>query len=213
MEAEKALLQVTQAHQAAQTATEQAPDEEHQRVAAEALAKVAPAEQAVAEKQGALEAAEKTLAEASGAVEAAKASLDRLNAAAKHWSAAAVNAQAIAIRREAADADVALEEQLAGFTESSTALTTRADLVNAKRAEREQLASGFKTPPTPEVLAELEATLTALDITVEREVQALAKAEDEAIARRVELEMAAASNRGKSLESAALKTAYQHLRE
>jgi Planctomycete cytochrome C/WD domain, G-beta repeat len=208
-EAEKTLQQAIEIHKAAQAGAEQSPGEASAKIAADALARIAPAEQALAQQRATLEAAEKNAAEAAAALEKARPTLAALHAAAKRWNAAAINTRALATRRQAEESRLALEETHLDFTRSAATLATRAEALNAKRDERDRFASHSQTThQSPAIAAEIQATLAAIDVRIAAEQASLTAAENDTLRVRDSVEHSAPLVHGSGQESAALRAAY-----
>ncbi|MES2657869.1 MAG: c-type cytochrome domain-containing protein [Verrucomicrobiota bacterium] len=209
-EVEKSRQQADEIQKAAQAGAEQTKSEGATKIAADAIARVQAIDQAIPGAKTALEAAEKTVAEATAALANSQAPLVAMNAAVKHWTAASINSKALATRREAAESAIALEDSQLNFTQSASQISLRAEALNSKRAERDQLAHQFKkTPLPPELAAELEATLAAIDIRIDQELAALQQAENETLATRDTIEQSAPLARTKSTEADSLQAAYR----
>ncbi len=176
--------------------------------------RIQPAEDALAAKRIAAEAAGKALADATASLEATEAGLAPLDASAKQWKAAAINARALTTDRKARDAWFEAEDQLAAFSQFAVTLAAQSDVLNAKRNERKRLAASFAGQPlAPEVAAELQATLTALGISAGRELEALRKLETEALALRDEIDRLSPVAHRARLEADRLRLAYHKARE
>ncbi len=133
-----------------------------------------------------------------------------LKAAVKRWTAAAINTKAIFTRRESEDLSIALEDSQVNFTRSADQISVQQKVLATKRAEREQFAHQFKNLPlSEETTAEIAATLTAIDISIGRELETLRKFQDEVIASRDSIEQAALIAQAKRTETASLTTAYR----
>jgi len=209
-EFEKKLQEAIEIRKAAQSGASQNPNDDTARILAEAESRVQSAEQAIQPARASLESAEKTVTGASSAVDAAQSVLASLNAAVNHWSAATINFKAITTRREAEESAVALEESQFNFSQIAASTSLRADALNSKRTERQQFAKQFaKATLSPEAVEELQATLTAIDIRIDRELEALQQAENEVITTRESIEQSAPVTHQKRAESDRLHTAYR----
>ncbi|MEO5916332.1 MAG: c-type cytochrome domain-containing protein [Luteolibacter sp.] len=209
-EVEKSRQQADEIQKAAQAGAEQTKSEGAVKIAADAMARVQAIDQGIPGAKSALEAAEKTVAETAAALATTQAPLVAMNAAVKHWTAAAINSKAIVTRHNATESAVALEDSQLNFTKSAGQISLRADALNSKRAEREQLASRFKqSPPSPEIAAELEATLAAIDISIGRELEALQQSENEVATTRDTIEQSAPLAFAKTAEADSLRAAYR----
>lgn len=212
-EATKAHQQAIAIHKAAQSGAEQSPGETSAKIAADALARIQPAEQAITQQKAALEAAEKTAADSAAATATAKALLTSVRSTAKHWNAAAINTRALATAREAETTAATLEDTQLTFTGSADVLTSRAEILNARREERERLqlfVTALPTPVSPETTAELQATLTAIDILIGQDQQALRQAETEVLQLKSGIDRTAPAATAKKHESLTLRAAYEN---
>lgn len=132
-----------------------------------------------------------------------------LNAAIKRWSAAAINTKAIATRHQADESAVTLDASQLNFTRSADKITFQAVALNQKRNEREQLAKQLETSGlAPEIAAEIEATLAAIDIQIARQRDAFHQAENETLGQRDSIEQLAPLVHGLNAESISLRKSY-----
>lgn len=211
-EATKAHQQAVEIHKAAQAGAEQSPGEPSAKIAADALARIAPAEQAIAQCKAALEAAEKAAAGSAAAIEPIKAQLAATRSAEKHWQAAAINTRALTTAREAETGAAALEESQSTFSTVTANLAAAADTLNARRHERGQLellAANLPTPVSIGTAIELQATFAALDIRISQTQEAYQEAERRMMELKAGIEQAAPAAMAKRQESVSLKQAYQ----
>lgn len=211
-EATKAHQQAVEIHKAAQAGAEQSPGEPSTKIAADALARIAPAEQAVAQCKAALEAAEKAAAGSAAAIEPIKAQLAATRSAEKHWQAAAINTRALATAREAETGAAALEESQSTFSTVTAYLAAAAETLNARRHERGQLellAANLPTPVSIGTAIELQATFAALDIRISQAQEAHQEAERRMMELKAGIEQSAPAAMAKRQESVSLKQAYQ----
>lgn len=211
-EASKAHLQAIEIHKAAQAGAEQSPGETSAKIAADALARVQPSEQAVAQNKAALDTAEKAAADAAAATETAKAALTAIQSVSKRWQAATINTRALATAREAESTALALDDSQITFTETAATLAARAEALNARRHEREQLqilAATFPAPVSAETTAELEATLAAIDIRISQDRQAYQEAERQTLELKSGIDTSAPAAAAKKQESVSLRISYQ----
>jgi hypothetical protein len=154
------------------------PDDAAKKLVEDAAARIPPAAQAIEGKKAALEAAQKALNEATSARNAAQSRLDQLKAAAKRWSAAAINTRLLNARVSAETTSAKTEESRLAFTQAAEKVAKQAEILNQKRNERAQLAARADTPEwSAETRAELAATLAAIDIMIARELEAYQAAE------------------------------------
>lgn len=157
-----------------------------------------------------LKAAETSVAEATATLAQARETVTKLNAEKHHWAAAAINARAISTRRLASESAAALEDAQLAFTAAARVLTQAADDLDAKRAELASFSARLATPEaSPEVLAEIEATVEALRIATETRHTRWRTAEDELLARRETVEKSAPGTHATASEARQLTAAYQ----
>ena len=180
------------------------------KIAAEAAARIQAIDQALAGAKSVLESAEKSLAEATAGVTSNQAPVAALNASLKRWNAATINTKALATRREAADTVTALEESQLTFSKSAGLVSQQFDTLNAKRAERAGLTRFLQQKsPSPEVSEDIRATLAAIDISIDRQLEALQQAENELLATRDTIDQSAPTAHGKAAEADSLRAAYR----
>ncbi|MES2475831.1 MAG: c-type cytochrome domain-containing protein [Verrucomicrobiota bacterium] len=170
----------------------------------------ADAESVIPAAKAQLGAAETSIAEANAAVEKARATVVALQASAKHWSAAAINARAISTRQRATATAIALEDSQLAFTTTATEISPSAAALQAKRAEFTAFAVQLQKPGSaPEIVAEIEATLSALRIRIELGESANRAAEDQLLAQRATNEQAARDAHAAAAEARQLASDYQ----
>lgn len=211
-DATKAHQQAVEIHKAAQAGAGQSPGDASAKIAADALARIAPAEQAIAQCKAALEAAEKAAAESTAAIEPVKAQLTAIRSTAKHWQAAAINTRALTTAREAETGAATLEETQSTFSTATADLTKAAETLNARRHEREQLEHFAANLPTPVSIAtavELQATYAALDIRISQAEEGYQQAGQQMIELKSGIDQTAPVAIAKKQESITLKQAYQ----
>ncbi len=137
------------------------------------------------------------------------AKLAPLKAAAKRWSAAAINTKALASRRQAEEFAITLDSSQLSFTQSADKITFQASALNQKRKQREQLAKQLKTSGlSGEVTAEIEATLHALEIQIARQRAAFLQAENETLHQHDSIERLAPLVHRLNAESISLRKSY-----
>jgi len=139
------------------------------------------------------------------------AKLDALKATRKRWSAAEINTRALAAATTAAANVQQAATQFETFTAAAAALTASADQLNAKRAERRQfatVASQRQPPPAPEIQAEIDATLAALDAVINRHRETHLRLEREALGHRTTIEQSAAPFQTTVTSARSLRQAY-----
>ena len=140
---------------------------------------------------------------------AADDSLTKLKSSFKYWTAAAINTQVLATRREAEEASTAMDECGVNFAQFSSAIALRAAALNSKRNERESLAHELrKGGKAAEVGAELHATLAAIDIKIELGEDEFRRSESELIELRSAFERAAPLAHQKATETISLTREY-----
>lgn len=142
------------------------------------------------------------------------AALAALNTARKHWNAAAINTRALEARRIAAESAIRTDDAMNAFTPAADRITRQAETLNRKRSQREQLAGRAGDPDvSAQTRAEITATLAALDIVIDRELEALRAAENEfgELARSIDPNARMAQD--KKLEAESLTRAYQEARK
>jgi len=127
----------------------------------------------------------------------------------KRWTSAGINTRALAAHREAEEKALVTEEQQLSFTRSAAAIAAQATVLNQKRNQREQLANHSTNGLSPEVSAELKATLSAADLRISLELEALRKAEDASVSVGQTIDQNAPIATAKRVESNALKTTYR----
>jgi len=139
--------------------------------------------------------------------------LNNLKNSLKHWSAAAINTHAIHTRHELLEVTAATQEHQDHFIEAAVAITFQTDVLNKKRTERAQLAA-IPTSAThsPEVLAELQATLTAIEIRIATEEKNLLAREQELISLHQSINQSAPLAHQKAADLHSLLSAYQEAR-
>jgi WD40 repeat protein/cytochrome c551/c552 len=127
----------------------------------------------------------------------------------KRWSAAAINSKSIATRHQAEEFAVTLDASQLNFTRSADTTALQATALNQKRNEREQLAKQLQTSGlAPEIAAEIEATLTALDIRIARQQATFKQAENETLSQRDSVDQLATLVHGLNAESISLRKSY-----
>jgi hypothetical protein len=208
-DAEKTLRQAAELHQVAKASGEQSNNEESVKIMAQELDRLQSAEKAILPLKQAMEAAEKTVADTRTACEQAKTSVLTLQAAAKKWSAAAINSRALIARREAEESVNAMEESQLDFTKSVADIGTQTAALNEKRIACEQLTNFLITKSlSPEVELELRATLTAVEIKVALEHESLRQSEDEILNKRNAIEEKAPVAQKSAAGASSLREAY-----
>jgi hypothetical protein len=174
--AEKVQRQSIEIHKAALEGATQAPNDASKKLVADAAKRIPSAEKKLQDSRTAFEAAEKKHAEATASHNAAKAALAGLLDSRKHWTAAAINTRAIETRQSAQSSATAAEDAQLVFTAAARQVAEHAARLNRKRGERRTLAAA-KPSATPEIQAEIAATLAALDLVISRELETLRQSE------------------------------------
>jgi DNA-binding beta-propeller fold protein YncE len=141
--------------------------------------------------------------------EEARTALLEIDAALKHWTAAAINARAIANRHQAEECARAVQDQQNLFVTSATNLTIQSDALNSTRNQRALLANSLnRNDLSIHRMEETQATLAAIDIRIAREIEELSKAENETIALKDRIEKDAPLAHEKQIETTSLFDAY-----
>ncbi len=201
---------LTELQKVAKAEAEPSKNEAAVKTAAEATARLQAIDQALTTAKATLETAEKAVAESSTGLSSSQSSLAAILASIKHWTAAGINAKAIATRREAAESVITLEESHLTFTTAATRISQHTAALNAKRSDRNQLAALRRQQTlSPEMAEEIRATLAAVDISIDRELSDLQQAESELIATREAIEQSAPLTHGKAVEAESLRVAYR----
>ena len=112
----------------------------------------------------------------------AKAELTTLNQSVKHWSAAAINTRVLATRLQADENADATHEHQDRFTQAAAALTIQTTALNKKRSDYSRLLTSLPSQLSREAHAELQATLTAVEIRIAAELEALVTCEQALLA-------------------------------
>lgn len=210
-EAENAHHQTIEIQKAAQAG---AADEASKKLAEEAAARIAPAEQTVKTKRAELEATEKSLAEATAARDAANAALTALKNARKRWSAASINTRLLETRRIVEASSSTHGETQTSFTEAARKVTRQAEILNETRAGHARLAAHPDIARwSPEARAELAATLGAIELVIARELEAYQGAEAELEKLAHTIDSATILVQDKQLEADSLQQAYHQALE
>ena len=177
-EAENSHRQAIQIRKAAEAGVAQAADEANRKLAEDAARRVTSAEQALQAKRKELADTEAAKSTAEQEIKQREAKLGQLRASLKRWSAATINTRRLSAENEAITKTSELEQTHDEFTAAAREVTTRAEILNRKRSERDQLAAVSASKGLADVdHAELEATLDAVDAVIASELEALRDAE------------------------------------
>ena len=177
-ESEKSLNQAREIHKAAEAGAVATPDEASKKIAADAHARIQPAEQLVQTRRGELEAAAKALTDATAARNAAQTPIDGLKHSLKRWTAASINTRLLKARQHAESKSAQTEDSQLAFAQAAQKVTKQAEILNRKRAERDQLASRARDPEwSPVNHDELAHTLAAIDRMIASELESYQAAE------------------------------------
>jgi WD40 repeat protein/mono/diheme cytochrome c family protein len=109
----------------------------------------------------------------------------------KHWFAAAINTKAIETRNQAGQSETKLVEFQNRFLLSANKLASKAVVLNTKRSEHRQLERLLEKHSSPEVTAEIQATLVALDFKIQEALAELNECETEQLGFRDSIEQTA----------------------
>ena len=152
---------------------------------------------------------EKSATENATIRDAANGRIGELKTARNRWSAAAINKQFFDVRRLAETSSIQTEESQLAFTQASQNVTRQAEVLNRKRSEHAHLsASADSANWSPEVRAELAATLTAVDLVIARELEAYQAAEADLDKLARSIDPVAVFAQEKKLEAESLRQAY-----
>ncbi len=124
----------------------------------------------------------------------------------KFWTAAAINSRALATRRAADEAALAVEESLLGFSHQAQAVTDRAAALRSKRDELARISR--YAADSPETAEEINATAAAVEISLARGTELLHRAENEMLELREGVDESAPLAHEKDCEAEALGEAY-----
>ncbi|NQX01008.1 hypothetical protein HQ447_10135 [bacterium] len=162
----------------------------------------------------ALQAAEKTAAEATAARDQAQSQLIFLAASVRHWIAAAINSQALATRREADAAALAVDEQQLNFARAAADVAIQSTALSAKRSEYEKIANQLKNNEMPPNLSEeVNVTLAAVEIRLAEAAASYSKLENDLLSQRDAIESSAPQAHQKQHDAISLHTAYRQASE
>jgi len=179
-----------------------------------AQARIKPSEDALGPIRKTAEEADKAAKESLAAIETVKSEFPKIKAAEKHWSAAAINANAIKANHDAEKSTLESEGELDGFAEAIKALEPRFASLSEKRGQQSKLSAKLSVNDlSAEVRTELDATISALGIIIAREADELRKLQDEALAARNSVEQKLPVAHLASVQASQLKQAYEKARQ
>jgi WD40 repeat protein len=143
------------------------------------------------------------------AEDAAQPELTSLRTSVKHWSAAAINTRALATRRQADESAEATHEHQDQFTQAAAAVAIQTLALNHKRSEYSQLRNLPPTLLSGEARAELQATLSAVEIRIATELEILTTREQDLLALHQSINQSAPLAHQNKEDLRALRNAYQ----
>lgn len=176
--------------------------------------RIKPAEDALPPLRKAIEEADQAAKESLAIVEAIKAELPQLQAAEKHWKAAAINADAIKSIKQAEQSSQESEDHMESFHEAMKAVETQLDVIALKRAELAKLHAYLSQDNlTHSLKTEASVTAIAVETIVQREVAVLRKLQDETLTARTTAEEKLSTAYIVSSQATTLKAAYEKARQ
>lgn len=132
-----------------------------------AQARIEPTLQQIEPARKAADESRKAVADESKTLEATKQEIETLRAREKSWSAAAINTHALNAASEAKLLVQQTEEKIGTFHQSLTDLESPTDLLNKKRAQRDEFAAALEKTALEGIhLEEAKATLDSLTASV-----------------------------------------------
>ncbi len=162
-----------------------------------------------AQQEQIIAAAGKTSEQTPEKLAKAKSALMEFNAARKHWTAAAINAKSITTRHQAEESALAIDDQQNQLFKSVAQLTIESNALNLKRSQRSSLANLLNRKHLDSILIqEINATLAAIDILIDRQIEEFSRAENETLEWRDQIERNAPLAHRKKVEAIALYEAY-----
>ncbi len=141
-------------------------------------------------------------------IAAAKKPVPTLEQSRKHWAAAVINTRLLRTRALAESSATATENANLAFTEAARNITRQAESLNRKRAQRHQFAAECKSA-TPEIRAEIAATLSAIDIIIARQLKSFHQSEIDLEKLAHSIDSSARLAHDKNLEAKFLQQAYR----
>ncbi|MFD0895049.1 hypothetical protein KBB96_03460 [Luteolibacter ambystomatis] len=178
------------------------------RAAAAAGERIKPADETIATRKKEMPAFEKGLNDARAEAEAAKARVPALQAAEKHWQAAAINTRALDARDTTRQLTQSATDQQADCRELVESIAKQGEVLAAKKAEREAFSAKLNEKALASYRGEMRATLSALDATIASRAEILAADERKLQELRDSMERLTVKLLGVSLEADDLKAAY-----
>ena len=180
---------------------------------ADAQAKVAPAEADLKGKQDALAALEKAHADAQAHFQAKQTEPLRLKQARNHWTAATINAKALAENAVATTLNQEFEDQTSSFADAAKRINEAATELNAQRqalAELDKKLHDAQSATTPDqtIIKLLEVDIKAKQQSLSSASSALQKAEAEMIEMRQTIDQKTPERHTKLILSSQLKADY-----
>jgi chromosome segregation ATPase len=180
---------------------------------ADAQAKVAPAEADLKGKQDALAALEKAHADAQAHFQAKQTEPLRLKQARNHWTAATINAKALAENAVATTLNQEFEDQTSSFADAAKRINEAATELNAQRQALAELAQKLHdaqsaTTPDQTIIKLLEVDIKAKQQSLSSASSALQKAEAEMIEMRQTIDQKTPERHTKLILSSQLKADY-----
>ncbi len=180
---------------------------------ADAQAKVAPAEADLKGKQDALAALEKNHVDAQAHLQAKQTEPLRLKQAHNHWTAAAINAKALAESAIASTLHQEFEHQTTSFTDAAKRIDGAAAELNALRQALAELTKKIHdaqsvTTPDPTIIKLMEVDIKTKQQSLSSASSALQKAEAEMIEIRQTIEQKTPERHTKLILSSQLKADY-----
>lgn len=150
------------------------------KLAEQAEARLKDARHNVDDRRKALKEAEARSKEAAKQAESATARIPTLEKDLRHWNAATINTLRLEADHKALAHRTDADSLRLDFTDLAAAVTRQAETVNRKRAEAQRLRGFAETlaPDSAEAL-ETRATLSVIDLVIDREEAGLARLEEQ----------------------------------
>lgn len=135
--------------------------------------------------------------------------LANLKSSFKNWSAAAINTKALATRRDADTTALALDDRQIEFTSATDKLSIQSIALNQKRNDLQHFHESLKKSNLSyEITREMESTISAIDIKIEEETDALNKLLNDTLHLRSMIEETAPIVHQKQSEAISLHESY-----